>query len=81
MLSAVLWMLHRRPELGRPTAAPDVFAQTTEPLLGVPELVIYYEFDEHTVTLLEIHRADHFASEYPDPFGGEPDWDPFATDP
>ena len=56
-LLGVTWTLARSPESGQKTIAPTVWAMPTNAMLSVPALVIYYSFDDDTVTLLSVEVA------------------------
>jgi hypothetical protein len=56
-LRGATWTLARNPQSGQPTVAPTVWAIPTNAMLGVPALVIYYCFDDDTVTLLSVEIA------------------------
>jgi hypothetical protein len=52
------WALCRVPEKGQATSAPGIYALTTDDWPNVPAMVVYYQFDEDEVTLLDVRLAD-----------------------
>lgn len=64
LLFGVTWVLGRNPEWGEPTDNPMIWAATAAPLLGLPELVIYYWFDDVQVHLVSIEPAIPETGEY-----------------
>lgn len=56
---AVEWGLAQAPEVaGKATHVDGVFAIPTDDWPDVPAVVVYYRFDESTVTLLSLILAD-----------------------
>ena len=64
LLFGVIWVLARNPRWGEPTDSSTVWAATAAPLLGLPELVIYYWFDDVRVHLVSIEPAIPETGEY-----------------
>jgi hypothetical protein len=57
-LEGVTIAVARQPDqVGKSTASRHVWAVTTHALLGVPALIVYYLFDENSVTLLSVRLA------------------------
>lgn len=55
----VQWGLCRKPQLvGQLTAADGIYAVATDDWPGVPSVVVYYKFDDKTVTLLSVILAE-----------------------
>ncbi len=55
ILSGVVWVLSRDPNVGRKTEAKGVYAITTEAYMKIDKpLVIYYIFNDKNVILLDI---------------------------
>ena len=55
----VQWGLCRKPHaVGKPTAADGIYAVPTDDWPGVPAVVVYYRFDDSTVTLLSVILAE-----------------------
>lgn len=59
VMRGVTWALCREPgKAGRVTGVDGVFALPTEPWPGAPGVVIYYTFNEDTVTLHSVILAE-----------------------
>jgi len=57
-LKGVTWVLCKDPERGQETDAPGIWAICTDSYHGVPELVVYYVFDDQSVNLLAVYPAE-----------------------
>lgn len=55
-VSGLEWVLARDPRFGVPIGVEPVWAL---PLFSLgPDLLVYYQFDDHTVTLLSVVETD-----------------------
>jgi len=60
-LEQITTLLAQSPEIGQPTNRPDILAITTEDTPVLPAAVLYYAYDDQTVVLLSIVKADPLA--------------------
>lgn len=56
ILDGVTWVLAVRPEIGKRTNNPDIWAIATDPWDSI-SLVVYYSFNERQVVLKSIRKS------------------------
>ena len=58
VLRGLIWVLERSPESGHLTMVPRLRALTVTRMPGIPDLAVYYSYDDQTVTLEHILMTD-----------------------